>query len=81
MTENGNKPAYPILTNRIDGLTGSSEIELNAEGMTKREYFAAMAMQGWLSSFGEDQLAGPEGVAKFSVKCADALISELAKEK
>ena len=44
------------------------------DGLTKREYFAAMAMQGFVSKYGTDYL---EECAKDSVKQADALIKAL----
>lgn len=48
----------------------------NQTGLTKREYFAAMAMQGLATLDGT-----PEGyIAKYAVKHADALIEELNKE-
>jgi len=80
MTENGNKPAYPLFTNQIDGLTGSTEIVLNNEGLTKRELLAAMAMQGILASDTENQ-HNNKNVVGWSVEAADALLAELAKEK
>lgn len=47
-----------------------------AGGLTKREYFAAMAMQGMASVIGPGSL---EDIAKSSVRYADALLKELAK--
>ena len=53
-------------------------------GLTKREYFAALAMEGMCSG---DQTLGPATesdilfVARRSVSMADALIAELNKEK
>ena len=48
-------------------------------GLTKREYFAAMAMQGWVAYTGkidnEDKTI--TGMAKASVIMADALIKQL----
>lgn len=44
-------------------------------GMTKREYFAAMAMQALVSSGFEKEYA-----ARLAVQSADALIEELNKE-
>lgn len=44
---------------------------------TKREAFAAAAMQGFLAS--TDRNGTPQEIAAFSVKCADALILELSK--
>ena len=49
-------------------------------GLTKRELFAAIAMQGWLASFGADAEITPTGkvqVAALAVELADALIAEL----
>ena len=43
-------------------------------GMTKREYFAGLAMQGQIAHYGS---ANSEAVAKLAVKAADALIIEL----
>lgn len=46
-------------------------------GLTKREYFAAMAMQGDIA---EGLSSSPiEGRALFWLKCADALIAALNK--
>lgn len=58
---NFNAPAFPDEKN---------------SGLTKREYFAAMAMQGYLASYGR---ANAEHVAKIAVECADALLTELEK--
>lgn len=58
-----------------------------AYGLTKREYFAALAMQGLLtSSLDESQInVAPrligEVVAEYAVGYADALIAELNGEK
>ena len=50
-------------------------------GMSKREYFAAMAMQGYLASYAVDGAASPKPghAAEWSVKYADALLLELEK--
>lgn len=45
--------------------------------ITKREYFAAMAMQGIIAQLSRAQEA--EEIARQSVVCADALIAECAK--
>lgn len=62
---------------------------VNRDGLTKRELFAAMAMQGMLSDQGsgpylsrEELEAGmtyPKTVAEMSVEYADALLAELAR--
>ena len=46
--------------------------------LTKREYFAAMAMQGILAG---TQFILPKGISSDAVSVADALIEELNKEK
>lgn len=49
--------------------------------MTKREYFAAMAMAGDLASYG-DGIVPPDAAAQMAetwVNCADALLRELSK--
>jgi len=50
----------------------------NQEGLTKREYFAAMAMQGLLTTIKLSQYM-PEIVASCSVEMADALMVALNK--
>jgi hypothetical protein len=47
-------------------------------GLTKREYFAAMALQGMLAKYGSDYQVQ---TAKEAVYFADALIEELNKTK
>ncbi len=64
---NGNEPANSIVVS----------MNVRAEELTKREHFAAMAMQGILShSFGRGDA---DELAVQSIKCADALLKELAK--
>lgn len=46
-------------------------------GMTKREYFAALAMQGYLSTYDKDTAPGYEVAAQQAVRYADALIDAL----
>lgn len=46
-----------------------------SEPLTKREYFAAMAMQGLLA----EQNETPTDIARYAVSYADALITELNK--
>ena len=46
-------------------------------GLSRRELFAAMAMQGMLSDPNVNDPA--DGIAMSSVMCADALIAELSK--
>jgi hypothetical protein len=64
--ENGKQRAFAM----IDTNLGFTQI-----GLTKREYFAGLAMQG-LCANGTD----PEDLAKISVEYADALLKELEDE-
>lgn len=50
--------------------------------LTKRELFAAMAMQGIIANSEMFRQAGssPPNIAEHAVRCADALLAELAKE-
>jgi hypothetical protein len=56
--------------------------ELDGDGLTKREHFAAMAMQGQLSNPAILERHGLEAkdVAKTAVDFADALIAALNKQ-
>lgn len=47
----------------------------NHPGMSLRDYLAARAMQGWLSTWGEsDGAVKPEKVAAFAYEMADAML-------
>lgn len=70
MSDNKNLPAFP---------PNAGWEHSEAKGLTKREYFAAMAMQGWLASYTPAETAKEEYVAAFAVRCADALLAELEK--
>lgn len=48
-------------------------------GLTKRELFAAMAMQGLLARHGSDDYM-PDVIARYATDYADALLAELAKD-
>jgi hypothetical protein len=82
---NGNEPAFPI---PASDLTGSYDA---AQGLTKREHFAAMAMQSMCAGPGAEMVASRDGrydetnwkeiVAMNAVEFADALIAELNRSK
>lgn len=69
----GNGNVYPVVLQH--GLTHDSWVEV---GLTKRELFAAMMMQGFLTN--SDNANYPAGTANAAVVFADALIAELNKE-
>ena len=59
---------------------GYHKLEANGcvfdQGLTKREYFSAMAIMGKADRQGDDY----DSVAKYAVMLADTLIEELNKE-
>ena len=72
MNDNANRSAYPVGAD-VTQCMFPTEI-----GLSKREMFAAMAMQGILSS-GSDAAAG--NVARWAAEYADDLLAELEKTK
>lgn len=72
MKDNANEPINPI--------RGKMQGETDYRGLTKREYFAGLAMRGLLGS-GRRATDEPWKIAESAVKQADYIISELAKEK
>jgi hypothetical protein len=67
--------AYPYAELNYDG-----SVYYQHPGLTKREYFAAMAMQGLLSNLTEIEGFREHEIEEFAVMRADALIAELNKE-
>ncbi len=49
-------------------------------GLTKRELFAAMAMQGFLTHYGDTGRLDPRAVVTISVGYADALLAALEEK-
>jgi hypothetical protein len=75
--ENGKKPAFQTAI-------GMSNSEMENMGLTKREYFAGLAMKGLLSSNMEGMSIGRIDVQLFaetSVLMSDLLLAELEKTK
>lgn len=73
--KNGNEPINPTYLPNKD---------IDFIGLSKREYFAAMAMQGLLSNsnvLGDHNHDASEWIATHSVKQADALLFELEKQQ
>ena len=63
----------------IDTGSRGAKIEYSDTPLTKREYFAALAMQGFMAARGAHHTY--DYVVAWSVKLADALIEELNKSK
>ena len=77
---NGDLPAMPIyLTDAIIGAVenGADEMVNRVSGLTKREQFAAMAMQGILANSSNSM----SYVARDAVLMADELLAELERAK
>lgn len=75
---NGNEPAMPStpFLHQFKTPTDPIEVTMLAHlGLTKRELFAAMAMQGLLAKGSYDRF---EDAACFAISCADELIRELS---
>lgn len=69
---NPNEPAYPKHPKSLY-IQGESR-----HGLTKREYFAGMAL---LQEFADARQCNPVLLAKLAVETADALIAALNKEE
>lgn len=71
--ENGKKPAFSVAL-RDNGNALHSE----AMGLTKREYFASLAMQGLLANANEHIMYLPDDkIIKSSIQYADELLKQL----
>lgn len=71
---NADKPAFPEITTEYNEYR-SEWVDVKKPGMTKREYFAAMAMQGILAN--PNRINKLNYAAEESVNEADALIRKL----
>lgn len=78
--ELGDQPAFPLIEEDENKVQRSV-----SQGLTKREYFAGLAMQGLLAGTAEisvnTALEIPDNTAKWAVAFADALIASLNKAK
>jgi hypothetical protein len=75
--KNGKQPAFAVSREMCE----ISEIETYPYGLTKREYFAGLAMQGWIACQSETFRGEADSVARRAVEYADALLAELEKTK
>lgn len=76
----GNEPAYPFTVATENELLSS-----HLTGLTKREYFAAMAMQGLIVAYppklnvSENTWSNVDIISALSTAISDALIKQLNK--
>ena len=79
--ENKNQPAFPIMeTKEAQCSLDHKQFYGNVKsigGLTKREYFAGLAMQGMLTRNYVDRFGDMKGVAEAAVTAADALLAQL----
>lgn len=81
-----NATAFPVVDSIVWATPGDATVGSTA-GLTKREWFAGLAMQGLLAiplegggDCDERLMDSPVKAAACAVACADALLAELAKE-
>ena len=84
--ENKNQPIHPVLMQKVGGNeyrankpSDPKEFSYPMAGLTKREYFAAKAMQGLLASPSTSIDEMMVAVPYDAVRLADALLAELSK--
>jgi len=68
--KNGDKPSQPLQAQDPNG-----DLRAPEHGLTKREYFAALAMQAMISR----DVVIPSKIAKDAINFADRLLAELEK--
>lgn len=69
-----NEPAFPTENARQTG-----ENDYRYSGLTKREYFAAMALSGLIGEFGINDCRSAKEIAKHSIECADEMLRQLGE--
>ena len=75
MKDKNDRPAFPYTEYNQDGSLYNTE-----RGMTLRDWFAGQALNGWLSTFGEDDIpTGTKALAIFAYEIADAMLEEREK--
>jgi len=77
MKTNGNDPANPTIGWELT-VHGDPVVITDQYGLTKREYFAAMVMQGLMANPNMDN---KDNLEELAVLTADFLIEELNKDE
>lgn len=72
--DNSKQPAFAVSREMLEM---QNEIETYPYGLTKREYFAARAMQGWISCQQPGFRGENEDIVRRAVECADELLKQL----
>jgi hypothetical protein len=77
---NGNESINPIIQQHKPNIQAQHErFECTSIGLTKREYFASMAMHGLLVGINDSNYENYERIAQMAVMQSDAIINELNK--
>ena len=76
--ENGKESVYPTEKWVDSGNALIDNFKVKTSGITKREYFAGLAMQGLLSNIGTNKWADDK-ICKESIMYADMLLEALSK--
>ena len=74
----GGGPAFPSLHYSDKDEVGDEREYASFEGMTLRDFFAAKAMQGFISAYGEigkDARMNPANCAKWAYQQAEAMLA------
>ena len=80
--KNADKPINPIFTDSGYPVSGDRIYKSTITGLTKREYFAGLALQGTCSNqeFLKNLNADPNLVIKACIEIADELLKQLENE-
>ena len=70
-------PAAPVVTSTTVDTEQSTLTSVGTNGLTKREHFAGLAMQGLLAHYGTD---GADECASYAVEYANALLKALEQD-
>ena len=80
--KNADMPAIPLSKELATGVARRDHLALATMGLTKREYFAAMALQGLLAIEKPDGISSADEIefdVEDAVCAADLLLKELEK--
>jgi len=75
------QPNDPLSAISAELLDRCGEVNYSPFGLTKREYFAAMAMQGYIASLSsQSNISSNDQICGYCVGMADSLIEALNNE-
>ena len=75
----GNQPINVVRGASNEPLDKGDIFDDMATGLTKREHFAGLAMQGLLANSANGYYVDAKSMARLSTECADALLGALDK--